>query len=137
MNGLELLIDGRLTWLPTVKALRTRHARVLQGVQQHLARRKGCAHEMAQRVFRSMASAAVLYALPLAYMGSRLWQEFEIYKLCAICLCLGLPSTSPLSGTYTEAGTWPIEMRALQTRLRHIKCLMNARDGAALRQRYP
>ncbi|XP_077534764.1 uncharacterized protein LOC144146710 [Haemaphysalis longicornis] len=63
-------------------------------------------------------------------------RELEIDQRRSIRLCLGLRSTSPVAGTYTEAGTWPIDMRPWQTGLRHIQRLMTPRDGAALLQRF-
>ncbi|XP_077544684.1 uncharacterized protein LOC144157810 [Haemaphysalis longicornis] len=133
---LGLLIDSRLSWLPAVRALRQRTAAVQQGVRRLLARGNGCSHQVAQRVFYSMPSSAVLYALPLANLKPLRWKVLELDQRRAIRLCLGLPRRSPVAATYTEAATWPIELRAFQAGLRHIDRLQKTPDGAALLHRF-
>ncbi|XP_077560896.1 uncharacterized protein LOC144175746 [Haemaphysalis longicornis] len=119
---LGLLVDCRLSWIPATKALQKRAAGVLHGV--------------ALRIYSSMASSAVLYALPLVHLTRRWWEKLELDQRRAIRLCLGLPRHSPVAPTYTEAATCSIEMRALQTCLRHIDRLRKFLDGAALLQRF-
>lgn len=133
---LGLLVDCQLSWLPAVKALRKRTTRVHQGVRRMLAHGQGCTHTVALKVFHGMASSAVLYALPLVQLKPRRWEELEVDQRRAIRLCLGLPSTSPVAATYTEAGFWPIQMRALQVGLHHIHRLQGTPDGVALLERY-
>ncbi|XP_077544529.1 uncharacterized protein LOC144157036 [Haemaphysalis longicornis] len=122
--------------LNAVRALRQRTAAVQQGVRRLLARGNGCSHQVAQRVFHSMASSAVLYALPLANLKQLRWKALELDQRQAIRLCLGLPRRSPVAASYTEAATWPIELRAFQAGLRHIDRLQKSLDGAALLHRF-
>ncbi|XP_077541080.1 uncharacterized protein LOC144153302 [Haemaphysalis longicornis] len=129
---LGFLVDCRLTWMMMMR----RAAGVLHGVRQLLARGNGCSHRVALRIYNSMATSAVLYALPLVTLKRRRWGELELDQRRAIRLCLDLPRYSPVAGTYTEAATWTIEMRALQTGLRHIDRLQKSLDGAALLQRF-
>ncbi|XP_077552120.1 uncharacterized protein LOC144166486 [Haemaphysalis longicornis] len=136
VTHLGLLVDCQLSWIPATKALQKRAAGVLHGVRQLLARGNGCSHQVALRIYSSMASSAVLYALPLVHLTRRRWEQRELDQRRAIRLCLGLPRHSPVAATHTEAATWPIEMRALQTGLRHIYRLRKSLDGAALLQRF-
>lgn len=133
---LGLVLDCRLTWIPAVSAVRARTSKVHQGVRKLLARGRGCNHAWGLHVFDAAASSRVLYALPVARLSKRRWQRLELDQRRAIRMCLGLPWSSPTAGTYTEAATWPIEMRAIQRGLRQIERLHGAPDGAALLARF-
>ncbi|XP_077538841.1 uncharacterized protein LOC144151575 [Haemaphysalis longicornis] len=126
----------QLTWIPAVRALQKRTVGVQRGVWKLLARVQDCSPSAALRVFHAMTSSAALYAMPLVHLQPLRCKELEIDQRRAMRLCLGLPSKSPDAATYTEAGSWTIQIMAPAGGLHHIHRPHSTPDGAALLQRY-
>lgn len=132
---LGLQIDHRLTWIPAVKAVTTRAARVQTMVGRILLRGRGCPLRVALRLYHGAATAAMLYALPLVQLSLRRKDQLEKPHRLAIRTFLGLPRSSPVAATLAEAQASPVSLLMLRQALLHVDRMHRAPEGAALLQR--
>ncbi|XP_037577084.1 uncharacterized protein LOC119459352 [Dermacentor silvarum] len=72
---LGLLIDHRLSWQPAVAALRKGSRQVAGAARSLMARGQGCSPSLALRMYNAVASARVLYGLPLAELHPSKWRR--------------------------------------------------------------
>ncbi|XP_037501541.1 uncharacterized protein LOC119375435 [Rhipicephalus sanguineus] len=132
---LGLQIDHRLTWIPAVKAVTTRAARVQTMVGRILLRGRGCPRRVALRLYHGAATSAMLYALPLVQLSLRRKDQLEKPHRLAIRTFLGLPRSSPVAATLAEAQASPVSLLMLRQALLHVDRMHRAPEGAALLQR--
>ncbi|KAL3209998.1 hypothetical protein MRX96_037543 [Rhipicephalus microplus] len=93
-----------------------------------LASARSCSPDFALRFFNAIASARVLYAVPLVALRPAQWDALDtlhhegIRALhCGVVRRLyGLPRSSPIGPTLAEAGETSLSLRARGSALRHI-----------------
>ncbi|XP_037577007.1 uncharacterized protein LOC119459265 [Dermacentor silvarum] len=91
---LGLLVDHRLNWQPAVAALRKGTRRVACAARSLMARGQGCSPTLALRVYNSVASARVLYGLPLADIHPSKWEALDADHRAVVRQLLCLPQSS-------------------------------------------
>ncbi|KAL1466297.1 hypothetical protein MTO96_026772, partial [Rhipicephalus appendiculatus] len=118
---LGVLIDHRLSWTPAIKAQCKSARRVASAARALLARGNGCSPTLALRLFNGMATARILYGLPLASISSNNWDKLEVVHRTAIRQYYSLPRTSQVGPTLAEAGDMPLSQPWL-----HVSQIGNA-----------
>ncbi|KAH7946002.1 hypothetical protein HPB49_018844 [Dermacentor silvarum] len=92
---LGLIVDHRLKWQPAVAALRKGTKLVASAARTLLARGQGCCPTLALRLYNSVASARLLYGLPLADLSPAKWEALDTDHRAVVRQLLCLPHTSP------------------------------------------
>ncbi|XP_072145534.1 uncharacterized protein [Dermacentor andersoni] len=129
---LGLVIDRRLNWRAAVAALRKGAAQVAGAARSLLARGQGCSPTLALRLYNSVASARILYALPLADLQPTQWKVMDADHRAVVRQFLCLPRSSQSGATLAEAGETPISLRAEGRALNHVERLHRSRHGQQL-----
>ncbi|XP_072145536.1 uncharacterized protein [Dermacentor andersoni] len=129
---LGLVIDRRLNWRAAVAALRKGAAQVAGAARSLLARGQGCSPTLALRLYNSVASARILYALPLADLQPTHWKVMDADHRAVVRQFLCLPRSSQSGATLAEAGETPISLRAEGRALNHVERLHRSRHGQQL-----
>uniref|UniRef100_L7LYN9 Putative tick transposon n=1 Tax=Rhipicephalus pulchellus TaxID=72859 RepID=L7LYN9_RHIPC len=129
---LGVLIDHRLRWTPAVKAQCRNARRVASAARALLARGNGCSPTLALRLFNGMATARILYGLPLASLPRSNWEKLDAVHRTAIRQFLSLPRSTPIGPTLAEAGDMPLSLRADVRALNHIERMQRSRHGQRL-----
>ncbi|KAH7936755.1 hypothetical protein HPB49_003731 [Dermacentor silvarum] len=133
---LGLIVDHRLKWQPAVAALRKGTKRVASAARTLLARGQGCSPTLALRLYNSVASARLLYGLPLADLSPAKWEALDMDHRAVVRQLLCLPHTSPVGATLAEAGETPISLRAVGRALGHVERLHRSSHGQQLIDRF-
>ncbi|KAL1430193.1 hypothetical protein MTO96_015309 [Rhipicephalus appendiculatus] len=102
---LGVLLDHRLSWTPAIKAQCKSARRVASAARALLARGNGCSPTLALRLFNGMATARILYGLPLASISSNNWDKLEVVHRTAIRQYYSLPRTSQTVYKAVQDGT--------------------------------
>ncbi|XP_037560898.2 uncharacterized protein LOC119440022 [Dermacentor silvarum] len=129
---LGLIVDHRLKWQPAVAALRKGTKRMASAARTLLARGQGCSPTLALRLYNSVASARLLYGLPLADLSPAKWEALDTDHRAVVRQLLCLPHTSPVGATLAEAGETPISLRAVGRALGHVERLHRSSHGQQL-----
>ncbi|XP_075534470.1 uncharacterized protein LOC142568352 [Dermacentor variabilis] len=129
---LGLVIDRRLNWCDAVAAMRKGAAQVAGAARSLLARGQGCSPTLALRLYNSVASARILYALPLADLQPTQWKVMDADHRAVVRQFLCLPRSSQCGATLAEAGETPISLRAEGRALNHVERLHRSRHGQQL-----
>ncbi|XP_075556524.1 uncharacterized protein LOC142588571 [Dermacentor variabilis] len=127
-----LVIDRRLNWCDAVAAMRKGVAQVAGAARSLLARGQGCSPTLALRLYNSVASARILYALPLADLQPTQWTVMDADHRAVVRQFLCLPRSSQCGATLAEAGETPISLRAEGRALNDVERLHRSRHGQQL-----
>ncbi|KAH7940569.1 hypothetical protein HPB49_002038 [Dermacentor silvarum] len=114
---LGLLVDRLLSWQPAVAALRKVNRGVASAARSLSARGHGCSPTLALRIYNSVASARVLYGLPLADLHPSKWDAVD-------------------ADHQAVAGEIPVSLRAEVRALNHIGRMYRSRHGQQLVERF-
>ncbi|XP_075721848.1 uncharacterized protein LOC142765159 [Rhipicephalus microplus] len=124
-----LTIDHRLNWSPALASIRSDTRRIDGMASRILANDGGCSPDIALRFFNVVASARVLYAVPLVALRPVQWAALDNLLRGVVYLLYGLPRTSPIGPTLAEAGETSLSLRARGSALRHIHRMYLTSEG--------
>ncbi|XP_037501554.2 uncharacterized protein LOC119375447 [Rhipicephalus sanguineus] len=116
---LGVVIDHRLSWRPAVRELRNTNRKVLCAAAASLPEGVA-ARQLALRIYNGVATARVLYGLPLASLRKGQWAELDADHRAAVRTFYGLPSSTQIGPTLAEAGEMPISLRAAKQAFHHL-----------------
>ncbi|KAL1479606.1 hypothetical protein MTO96_051719, partial [Rhipicephalus appendiculatus] len=77
-----------------------------------LAGGKGCSPDLALRMYNAVATARTLYAVPLVALRPAQWDTLDTDHRSVVRRLFGLPRTSPVGPTLSEAGQTSLSLRA-------------------------
>ncbi|KAL3212270.1 hypothetical protein MRX96_036032 [Rhipicephalus microplus] len=98
-----------------------------------LANGGGCSPDIALRFFNAVASARVLYAVPLVALRPAQWDALDTLHRGVVRRRLyGLPRSSPIGPTLAEAGETSLSLRVRGSALRHIHRMYLTSEGRRL-----
>ncbi|KAH7947524.1 hypothetical protein HPB52_012646 [Rhipicephalus sanguineus] len=100
-----------------------------------IARGRGCTPKLALRVYNGVATARVLYGLPLASLRKGQWAELDADHRTAVRTFYGLPSSTQIGPTLAEAGETPISLRAVKQAFHHLLRMKGTTHGQHLVER--
>ncbi|XP_075721852.1 uncharacterized protein LOC142765163 [Rhipicephalus microplus] len=132
---LDLTIDHRLSWRPALASIRSDTRRIGGMASCILASGRGCSPDIALRFFSSVASARVLYAVPLVALRPAQWDALDTLHRGVVRRLYALPRSSPIGPTLAEAGETSLSLRARGSALRHMHRMYLTPKGRRLAER--
>ncbi|KAH7955734.1 hypothetical protein HPB52_003417 [Rhipicephalus sanguineus] len=103
-----------------------------QQLAELLADTLGCSPALALRLFNGLATARILYGLPLANISKTGWEKLAVVHRTAIRQFFSLPYSSPEGPTLAEAGDMPLPLSADIRALNHIGRMKRTHHGQQL-----